>query len=124
MGWKKSKIQKKSISFIALLFISAYISSDSVKESIKNHKEKYEEVALKIWNYAELGYQENKSAQLLAESLIDEGFSIKRNLAGIPTAFIAEFNRGGPVIGILGEFDALPGLAQSTSPFKEVIDNI
>ena len=123
MGWKKSKIQKKSISFIALLIISTYISSDSVKESIKNHKEKYEEVALKIWNYAELGYQENKSAQLLAESLIDEGFSIKRNLAGIPTAFIAEFNNGGPVIGILGEFDALPGLAQSTSPFKEVIDN-
>ena len=102
MGWKKNKIQKKSISFIALLFVSTHISSDFVKESIKNHKEKYEEVAMKIWNYAELGYQENKSAQLLAESLLNEGFSIQRNLAGIPTAFIAEFNNGGPVIGILG----------------------
>jgi aminobenzoyl-glutamate utilization protein B len=59
----------------------------------------------------------------LAESLENEGFIIEKGVAGIPTAFIAEFNNGGPVIGILGEFDALPGLAQTNSPFKEVIDN-
>ena len=92
-------------------------------ESINNHKQKYQEVAMEIWNYAELGYQENKSADLLAQSLEDEGFSIKKNLAGIPTAFIGEFENGGPIIGILGEFDALPGLAQTSSPFKEVINN-
>ena len=74
---------------------------------------------MEIWNYAELGYQENKSADLLAQSLEDEGFSIKKNLAGIPTAFIAEFENGGPIIGILGEFDALPGLAQSIPHLKK-----
>ena len=55
MGWKKNKIQRKSISFIALLFISTNISSDFVQESIKIHKEKYEKVAMEIWNFAELG---------------------------------------------------------------------
>ena len=123
MGWKKNKIQRKPIGFIGLLFISINISSDFVLDSVNNHKQKYEDVAMKIWNYAELGYQENKSADLLAQSLEDEGFSIKKNLAGIPTAFIAEFENGGPIIGILGEFDALPGLAQSNSPFKEVVNN-
>ena len=70
-----------------------------------------------------MGYQEIKSSNRLAESLESEGFKIEKGVAGIPTAFIAEFNNGGPVIGILGEFDALPGLAQTNSPFKEVIDN-
>ena len=123
MGWKKNKIQRKPIGFIGLLFISINISSDFVLESINNHKQKFEDVAMEIWDYAELGYQENRSADLLAQSLQDEGFSIKKNLAGIPTAFIAEFENGGPIIGILGEFDALPGLAQSNSPYKEVVIN-
>ena len=52
-----------------------------------------------------------------------EGFKITKSVAGIPTAFIAEYGSSGPVIAILGEFDALPGLAQSNSPFKDVIDN-
>ena len=81
MGWKKNKIQRKPIGFIGLLFISINISSDFVLDSVNNHKQKYEDVAMKIWNYAELGYQENKSADLLAQSLEDEGFSIKKNLA-------------------------------------------
>ena len=123
MGWKKSLLQKKSISFLVLILFTEVLFGDDVLNSINSHKEKFSEVALEIWDYAELGYQENKSANLLAESLKQEGFKISKGLAGIPTAFIAEFNNGGPVIGILGEFDALPGLAQSTSPFKEVIDN-
>ena len=72
-----------------------------------------------IWDFAELGYQEYKSSNLLKQQLKLEGFSIKNNIAGIPTAFIAEFGKGAPVIAILGEFDALPGIAQSASPFKE-----
>ena len=120
MGWKKSLLQKKSISFLVLILFTGVLFGDDVLNSINSHKEKFSEVALEIWDYAELGYQENKSANLLAESLEQEGFKISKGLAGIPTAFIAEFNNGGPVIGILGEFDALPGLAQScllyTSP--------
>ena len=123
MGKKKSIFQKKSISLLVLILITNNIYSDAVINSIDVHKEKFENIAINIWNYAELGYQEKQSSNLLAQSLKDEGFVIKKGVADIPSAFIAEFNNGGPVIGILGEFDALPGLAQSTSPFKEVIDN-
>ena len=123
MGKKKSIFQKKSISLLVLILITNNINSDAVINSIDVHKEKFENIAINIWNYAELGYQEKQSSNLLAQSLKDEGFVIKKGVADIPSAFIAEFNNGGPVIGILGEFDALPGLAQSTSPFKEVIDN-
>ncbi|MAU69641.1 MAG: amidohydrolase [Gammaproteobacteria bacterium] len=123
MGKKKGIFQKKSISLLVLILITNNINSDAVINSIEIHKEKFENIAINIWNYAELGYQEKQSSNLLAQSLKDEGFVIKKGVADIPSAFIAEFNNGGPVIGILGEFDALPGLAQSTSPFKEVIDN-
>ena len=123
MGKKKGIFQKKSISLLVLILITNNINSDAVINSIDVHKEKFENIAINIWNYAELGYQEKQSSNLLAQSLKDEGFVIKKGVADIPSAFIAEFNNGGPVIGILGEFDALPGLAQSTSPFKEVIDN-
>ena len=78
---------------------------------------------MQIWDYAELGYLENKSSNLLANELEKNGFSIQKGLAGIPTSFVAEYNNGGPIIGILGEFDALPGLAQTSSPFKEVANN-
>ena len=123
MGRKKNLFRKQSISALILILLSNNILSDDVLESIELHKTKFQNVALEIWSYAELGYQEEQSSSLLASSLEDAGFTIKKGVAGIPSAFIAEFNNGGPVIGILGEFDALPGLAQTTSPFKEVIDN-
>ena len=104
-------------------FFSFNVYSSYIEESIQDHKNTFSEVALKIWNHAEMGYQEFKSSNLLANELEKEGFRITKNVAGIPTAFIAEYGLTGPVIGILGEFDALPGLAQSTSPFKEIINN-
>ena len=97
----------------------------SLDENINSHQKEYEHVALKIWDLAEVGYQEYKSSKLLKESLSKKGFKIKDKVANIPTAFTAEYGAGFPVIGILGEFDALPGVAQSTSPFKEKYkDNI
>ena len=104
-------------------FFSFNVYSSYIEESIQDHKNTFSEVALKIWHHAEMGYQEFKSSNLLANELEQEGFRITKNVAGIPTAFIAEYGLTGPVIGILGEFDALPGLAQSTSPFKETINN-
>ena len=123
MGKKKGLFQRKSISLLVLILLANNIYSDDILINIDKHKAKFENVALEIWDYAELGYLEKNSSSLLASSLEDEGFTIKKGLAGIPSAFIAEFNNGGPVIGILGEFDALPGLAQTTSPFKEVANN-
>jgi aminobenzoyl-glutamate utilization protein B len=75
--------------------------------------------ALKLWEWAEPGYQETKSAAALATIAEKAGLTVKRGVAGIPTAFVAEFGSGKPVIGILGEYDALPELAQETDPFRK-----
>ena len=109
---------------LVLLFsLAEEIFASSIDQNVINHKKQFSDLAIEIWNHAEMGYQETKSSNLLAYELEKEGFTITKNVADIPTAFIAEYGSGGPVIGILGEFDALPGLAQSNSPFKEVIDN-
>jgi aminobenzoyl-glutamate utilization protein B len=76
-------------------------------------------VATNIWNLAELGYKEGKSANLLQSMLKEEGFTIETGVAGIPTAFTATFGSGTPVIGVLGEYDALPGFSQDAVPFKK-----
>lgn len=73
---------------------------------------KYGVISDSIWHYAELGMQEFRSSALLIKTLENEGFSIERGVAGMPTCFIATWGEGKPVIGILGEFDALPMLSQ------------
>jgi len=79
-------------------------------------------VAGQIWDWAELGYQENRSSGLLQDELEGEGFTVKPGVAAIPTAFVAEWGKGGPVIAILAEFDALPGITQSTSPDRDPME--
>lgn len=77
----------------------------SEKEIIKNLEQKsetYGTIAQNIWELAEMGYQENQSSGLLQKTLQDAGFSIKKGVAGIPTAFIAEYGNGTPVIAIMG----------------------
>jgi len=74
--------------------------------------EKYGHISDAIWSYAELGMQEFKSSELLASTLEAEGFTVERGVAGMPTAFVASYGSGKPVIGILGEFDALPMISQ------------
>lgn len=72
----------------------------------------YGTISDSVWHYAELGMQEYKSAALLMRTLEAEGFSIEKGVAGMPTCFVATWGEGKPVIGILGEFDALPMLSQ------------
>lgn len=75
-----------------------------------------------IWELAEVGYQEQASSSLLQAELRKAGFVIKRGVAGMPTAFTAEFTQGdGPVIAILAEFDALPGISQSDTPLRVLV---
>lgn len=81
------------------------------------------QTARTIWNLAELGYQETKSSALLQENLKNEGFSIETGLADIPTSFVATYGSGSPVIGILAEFDALPGLSQDSVPTQKPLVN-
>ncbi|MEO6446343.1 MAG: amidohydrolase [Gemmatimonadaceae bacterium] len=79
----------------------------------------YGDVAHQIWGFAEVGYQEEKSSALLQAELEQAGFALERGVAGAPTAFTATFGSGKPVIAILGEFDALPGLSQDATPGKK-----
>lgn len=90
----------------------------ALDESIRGREEQSWEAALKIWKWAEPGYQESKSSALLAGILEEAGFRLERRAAGIPTAFTATFGEGKPVIGIIGEFDALPGLSQQAAPYR------
>ncbi len=80
------------------------------------------EMASTLWDYAEVGYQEEKSSLLLQETLAAEGFEIEAAVAGIPTAFVASYGSGAPVIAILAEYDALPGITQAATPTRNPID--
>ncbi|WP_394973301.1 amidohydrolase [uncultured Croceitalea sp.] len=108
---------------VFVLLIFNFTEAQKTKESsiaaLDSKSEKYSTIAQEIWNYAEMGYQETKSSLLLQKTLEDEGFKIKTGVAKIPTAFIAEYGSGYPVIAILGEFDALPGLSQKAIPEKK-----
>jgi aminobenzoyl-glutamate utilization protein B len=81
----------------------------------------WQQVSKQIWDYAELGYHETKSSDLLQEQLKAAGFRVQAGLADEPTAFIASYGEGKPVVAILGEFDALPGLSQQTVPTRDPV---
>ena len=90
---------------------------DKLAPFIDARSERYAELSDRIWSLAELRYDEHKSAELHIAMLQDAGFRVTRDAAGIPTAFVAEAGSGGPVIGILGEYDALSGLSQESGAF-------
>ena len=69
-----------------------------------------------IWGWAETGLEEVKSSKELQDLLSANGFTVQAGVAGMPTAFVATYGSGRPVIGILAEYDALPGLSQDASP--------
>ncbi|WP_420458278.1 amidohydrolase [Neolewinella sp.] len=92
----------------------------AVLTELDTRSDRYFEVAKQIWNFAEVGYQEAQSSELLQETLAAEGFTVAAGVADMPTAFTATFTRGeGPTIGILGEYDALPGITQTDSPERK-----
>jgi aminobenzoyl-glutamate utilization protein B len=89
--------------------------------ALKDIQDGYEtdkNTALQIWNFAEVGYKEVKSSALHQQHLKEAGFEVTAGVAGMPTAFVATYGSGKPVIAILAEYDALPGLAQQANPEK------
>jgi aminobenzoyl-glutamate utilization protein B len=94
----------------------------AVIESVAKHQSELISVSDKIWAYAETALRENKSAKELADYAEAQGFVVKRALAGMPTAFTAEYGSGKPIIGIMGEYDALPGISQKAQPTKEALN--
>jgi len=97
---------------------TAQTAKDDILRQIDAARTPYEQLALDIWNHAEVGYQETKSSAAIQEVLRREGFSVEAGVAGMPTAFVASFGSGHPVIGVLGEFDALPGVSQTADPVR------
>lgn len=93
----------------------------AVLASIDARASTYNDVAMKIWSFAEVGYQETRSSALLQEQLKGAGFSVAAGVAEMPTAFVASWGSGKPVIGIVGEFDALPGLSQAATPERKAL---
>ena len=105
----------------ALLLPSQAAAQDAdaatiVTQFLNAQRTDFEEVALRIWDWAEVGYQEEQSSALLQEQLTAGGFTVDAGVAGMPTGFVAEWGSEGPVIGILAEFDALPGVSQAAVP--------
>lgn len=94
-----------------------------VTRFVDENATRYSGIAQQIWDWAEVGYQEERSSRLLQQTLREAGFSVETGVAGIPTAFVATWTNGaGPVIGILAEFDALPGITQSRSAAREPLN--
>jgi aminobenzoyl-glutamate utilization protein B len=83
-----------------------------IEKIIEQKRDTFIKVSDKIWGFAETRFEEYQSAELLCGALEEEGFQVEREVGGIKTAFIGSFGSGKPVIGILGEFDALSGLSQ------------
>ena len=89
---------------------------EAALESIEVNRAAYARLASQIWDLAELGYQETRSSVLLQQQLISAGFTLETGVAGMPTAFVASYGAGTPVIAILAEYDALPGISQDAVP--------
>ena len=94
----------------------------AVMQSVDKHQQELISVSDKIWAYAETALKEHKSAKELADYAEAQGFKVNRGVAGMPTAFTAEFGSGKPIIGIMGEFDALPGISQKAQPTKAALE--
>ena len=97
---------------LPLLPAAAQDGRDAVVAHVEAGGERYAAMAQQIWDWAEVGYQETRSSALLRDALAEAGFQVDDGVAGMPTAFVASWGAGSPVIGILAEYDALPGITQ------------
>lgn len=94
---------------------------EAVIQLIESMQDELIKVSDTIWSYAEIGLEEYKSSKLLADFAEKNGFKVERGISGMPTAFVASYGTDKPVIGITGEYDALPGLSQKAIPKKEAL---
>lgn len=107
-----------SLAMFGVLLSAAAQADDGIRQFLAGRAGHDAEVAQSIWNWAEVGYQEVKSSALLQKELATAGFKVEAGVAGMPTAFVASWGKGEPVIGMLAEYDALPGITQDASPLR------
>ncbi len=127
----------RSLFFVVLFLLTFNIDSvqaqvdpaiqkakEEVKTILNNSYEQDKKTTRQLWEYAEIGFKESKSAALHVQHLKEAGFNVTTGVGEMPTAFMATYGSGKPIIGILAEYDALPGLAQEGSnPEKAIIPN-
>src|SRR5512139_2458537 len=94
---------------------------DSLLEILDKQSTPWMAMSRTIWEKPEISFKETSSAGLIREALRAEGFTIKDRIAEIPTAFVAEWGQGAPRVGIIGEYDALPGLSQIDSAQRKAV---
>lgn len=97
------------------------VAHRQMKALVDSHAQHWGEVSRRVWEFAEVGYKEKQSSALLEAELQQAGFKIQAGVAEQPTAFIATYGSGKPVIAILGEYDALPGLSQASVPERQPV---
>jgi len=115
-------MKKTASLLIALTLPLAVVAQEpDIAKFVDSRYEETARIAQTLWDYAEVGYQEEKSSALLQETLAAEGFDVRPGVAGMPTAFVASYGETEPVIAILAEFDALPGINQDASPLRSPI---
>ncbi len=119
-------MKKTLITLLGIFTCSTFTSysqsnKQKVLESLDAKAATYGHISKKIWEFAEVGYKEKQSSGLLQETLKKAGFTVEAGVAEIPTAFVASFGSGSPVIGIMAEYDALPGLSQDSIPQKKSV---
>jgi len=120
---------KKFILLSTMLLCTATITAQkmnankkAVIASVEKHKAALIQLSDSIWALAETAFEEDISSKVLADYAEQNGFKVERGVAGMPTAFVASYGTGSPVISVLGEFDALPGISQKALPTKEALN--
>ena len=116
----------RGILFLLVFSVAANGSDIRKKEetgaSIEKHKAELIRLSDQIWTFAETALREHRSSEALATYAEQQGLKVERGVAGMPTAFVASYGQGRPIIGILGEFDALPGISQKATTVKEALE--
>ena len=97
-------------------------NKEAIIASVEKHKENLIKISDDIWALAETAFEENQSSKILSDYAEQQGFKVERGVAGMPTAFVATYGSGKPIISVLGEFDALPGLSQKAEPNKNPLN--
>ncbi len=95
------------------------MSKETAWKWIEDHKNELTKVCDDVWGFAEYGLLEEKSSRIIASTLEKHGFKVRLGVAGMPTAIVAEWGTGKPVIGLMGEYDALPGISNKVTPKQD-----
>ena len=119
-------MRKYIIFFLLLPFTIPFVQGQKLSKnkkqlikSIEKHKQNLIVISDSIWELAETAFEETQSSKILSDYAEKNGFSVEKGVAGMPTAFVATYGSGSPVISVLGEFDALPGISQKAKPTKD-----